>query len=151
MLKNGARKLENGAQSFCNKFDCKLFISKFSQFAFYLALSFSFITKSPDQPCCKCCNLSVSVVLNVRFTMNGMRVKNNTHIYVAQTSSNRMNTSWVSVVACCHSVKLYALAARPLRSQQSGALTSPVATGALVGLAPPKTSPSPSKLKYETL
>ena len=92
-------KLETGAQSCCNKFDCRLFISKFYQFAFYLPLSLSFITKSLDQPCCKCCNLSVSVVLNVRVIMNGMRVKNNTHIYVAQTSRNRMNTSWD--ICCC--------------------------------------------------
>ena len=30
-----------------------------------------------------CCNLSVDIVLNVRFTMNGMCTKNKTHIYVA--------------------------------------------------------------------
>jgi len=37
-----------------------------------------------------CCNLSVDVALNVRFTMNGMCVKNNTHMYVVRTSNNRV-------------------------------------------------------------
>jgi len=63
-------------------FDCSLFISKFSQLEFYLSLLLAVISKSLAQPCCKCCNLSVSVVLNVRFTTNGMCVKNNTHIYM---------------------------------------------------------------------
>jgi len=29
-----------------------------------------------------CCNLSVDIVLNVRFTMNGMCTKNKTHMHV---------------------------------------------------------------------
>jgi len=41
-----------------------------------------------------CCNLSVGVVLNVWFTKNGMCAKNNTHIYVAETSNRRV------IVAC---------------------------------------------------
>jgi len=40
--------------------------------------------------CLYCCNLSFGVVLNVRFTTNGMFTKNNTHIYVAQTGNNTM-------------------------------------------------------------
>jgi len=32
-----------------------------------------------------CCNISVGIVLNVQFTMNGMCTKNNTHIYVAHS------------------------------------------------------------------
>ena len=32
-------KLENGVQCCFNKFDCRLFVSKFSPFAFYLSLS----------------------------------------------------------------------------------------------------------------
>jgi len=52
----------------------------------------------------------------VRFATNGMYVKNNTHIYVSQTSRNRMSTTW-------DSVKLYILAAWAFQSQQSGALT----------------------------
>ena len=66
----------------------------FSQFAFYLSLSLSVISKSLAQFCCKCCNYSVSVVLNVRFATNGMYVKNNTHIYVSQTIRNRISTTW---------------------------------------------------------
>ena len=86
-------KLENGVQCCFNKFDCRLFMSKFSQFAFYLSFSLSVISKNLAQLCCKCCNHSVSVVLNVRFATNGMYVKNNTHIYVSQTSRNRMITN----------------------------------------------------------
>jgi len=65
-------KLDNGTQCCFNKFDCSLFISKFSQFAFYLSLSLSVISKSLAKLCNKCCNHSVSVVLNVRFATNGM-------------------------------------------------------------------------------
>jgi len=36
-------KLENGAQCCFNKFDCRLFISKFVEIAFYLSLSLSAI------------------------------------------------------------------------------------------------------------
>jgi len=36
------------------------------------------------------CNLSVGIVLNARFTTNGMRVKNNTHIHAARTSTIRV-------------------------------------------------------------
>jgi len=63
---------------------------------------------------------SVSVVVNVRFTTNGMCVKNNTH--VLRTSTNKMSTTW-DLFAWCDSGKLCALAARPFQSQQSGALT----------------------------
>jgi len=37
-----------------------------------------------------CCNLSAGVALNVKFTTNEMCAKNNTHIYVARSSSNRV-------------------------------------------------------------
>jgi len=47
----------------------------------------------------QCCNLSVSATLNERFTTNGMCEKNNTYIYVAQTSNNRVISS--SVLYCC--------------------------------------------------
>jgi len=57
------------------------------------------------------------------FNTSGMCVKNNTSIYVARTSRNKKSTTWISIVACCHSVKLCTLAARPFQSQQSGALT----------------------------
>ena len=68
-------KLENCAQCCFNKLDCRLFLSKFSQFAICLSLSLSVISKRLTQPCCKCCNVSVSVVLNARFTTNGMCVR----------------------------------------------------------------------------
>jgi len=58
-------KLENGTQRCVNKFDCRLFTSRFSQFAFYLSLSHSVTSKSLAQPFCKCRSLSVSLVLNV--------------------------------------------------------------------------------------
>jgi len=51
-------KLENVAQCCFNKFDCTLFTSKFSQFAFYFCISLSVISESLAQPCCKCCSLS---------------------------------------------------------------------------------------------
>jgi len=40
-----------------------------------------------------CCNLSVDVALNVRFTMKRMCAKNKTHIHVAQKSNNRVISS----------------------------------------------------------
>ena len=113
-------KLENGAQCCFNMVDYRLFISKFSQFAFYLSLSLSFISKGLAQPFCKCCNLSVSIALNVRFTTNGMCVMDNTH--VGRTSRNKMSTKWD--LHCClvpQCEMLCALAARPFQSQQSGA------------------------------
>jgi len=85
-------KLENVAQCCFNKFDCRLFKSKFSQFLFHFCLSLSVISESLVQPCCKCCSLSFSIVVNVRFTTKGMCVKNNTH--VSRTSRNKMSTTW---------------------------------------------------------
>jgi len=52
----------------------------FFQFASYLSLLLSVISKTLAQPCCKCCNLSVSVVVNVRFTTNAICAKNNTSV-----------------------------------------------------------------------
>jgi len=60
-----------------------------------LFLSQSF--KSLAQPCCKCCSLSVSVVVNMRFTTNGMCGKKNTH--VSRTSGNKTITTWD--LYCC--------------------------------------------------
>ena len=91
-------KLENDAQCFI-KFECRLFISKLFQFAFYLSLSISVISVSVAEFCCKCCKLSFSTVLSVRFITNGMSVENNTHIYVAQTSRYRM--SMTCNLCCC--------------------------------------------------
>jgi len=88
-------RLETGAQCWFNKFGWRLFISKFSQFVFYLSLSLSVISKRLAQ----LSNHSVSVVFNARFATNGMYVKNNTDIYVSQTSKNRMSTTWD--LYCC--------------------------------------------------
>jgi len=66
-----------------------------------------------------CCNLSVGAALNVIFTMNRMCAKNNTHIYVAWTSNTVIEWLWhvISIVACCHSVKLCTLVTRAVQSQ----------------------------------
>ena len=73
-----------------------------------------------------CCNLSGGVALIVWFTTNRMCVKNNTiHICGAnkQQKSDRgvealPTLTWNSIVACCHSAKFCACAARDFRSQQ---------------------------------
>jgi len=75
-------RLETGAQSCCNKFDCRLFISKFSQFAFYLSLSLSVISKILARLCCKWCNLSVSVECAIRHERD-VREKQHPYICVA--------------------------------------------------------------------
>ena len=64
-----------------------------------------------------CCNLPVCVAFSVQFTTSGMCARNNTHIYVARTNSNRVISFVISIFACCHSVKLCALAARIYRLQ----------------------------------
>ena len=113
----------SGAQCWFNKFDCRLFVSKFSQFAFYLSLPLLVISKSLAQLCCKYCNHSVGVVWNAWFATNGMYVKT-TSIYKCRKHAE---IEWarrgISIVACCHSVKLCILAAWVFQSQQSGALT----------------------------
>jgi len=90
-------KLENGAQCCFNRFVWRLFISEFSQFAFYLSLSLSVISKNLAHSFCKCCSLSISVVVNLRFTTNGMCMKNNTH--VARTRRNKISKTWD--LYCC--------------------------------------------------
>jgi len=92
-IKMALDKLKNSAQCCFRLFDCKLFILKFFQFAFYLSLSLSIISTSLAQPCCKYCNLAITVVLNVQFTMNKMLVKNSTHVCVVRTGRNRMSTT----------------------------------------------------------
>ena len=102
-------KLENSAQCF-NKFDRRLFISKFIDIAFYLSLSLPVISKSLTQPWCKCCSLSVSIVLNVRFATNGMCMMNNTHV-ARNAAENKIITTcdlncclvqqWEALRTCC--------------------------------------------------
>jgi len=103
-------KLKSGAKCCFNQCDGRLIITTFSQFAFHLSLSFSVISTNLGQPCCKCCSLSVNVVVNLRFTTNGMCVKSNTH--VARTSRNWMSTAWD--LYCCLVPQCEALRARCL-------------------------------------
>ena len=104
----------------CLQFFSSQKIYSSSQFAFYLSLSHSVISKSLAQPFCKCCSLSVSIVLNVRFTANGICVT--TPVWREQTEI-KLARRGIFIVAWCHSVKVCALAALPFQSQQSGALT----------------------------
>ena len=65
-----------------------------------------------------CCNLAGGVALIVWFTTNGICAKNK-NIY-AWCEQAIIEWSWHvnSIVACCHSAKLCAYAARDFRSQQ---------------------------------
>jgi len=93
MVWNGAREVRKRCPICFNKFDCKLLIYMFSQFAFYLSLSLSRFKKCfLAQLCCR-----LSVVVTVWFATNGMCVKNNTN--VARTSRNEMITTWD--LYCC--------------------------------------------------
>ena len=106
-------KLENVVQCCFNKFDCRLFISKFSQFSFYFCLSLSIISESLAQPCGKCCSLSAFVV-NVRFTGCAWR----TTPMCREQAEIKWARHGIFIVACCHSVKLCALPARRFQSHQ---------------------------------
>jgi len=70
-----------------------------------------------------CCNLFAGVALNVRFTTNGMWAKNNTIYMWREQAIIEWSRRVISIVACCHSVKLCAHAALAFRSQQNGAVT----------------------------
>jgi len=59
-----------------------------------------------------CCNLSVRVALNARFTTNRMCAKNNTIYMWHEQAIVAWSRCVISIVACCQSVKLYAHAAR---------------------------------------
>jgi len=52
-----------------------------------------------------CCNLSIGVALNVRFTMNGMCTKNNTQIHVVWTNNNRVIV--VYELYCCSAATVW--------------------------------------------
>ena len=71
-------KLEKRAQFWYEKFECRLFISKFSQFAIYLSPSLSVISTILAHHCCKCFNVMVGITLNVRFTTKEMCTKSKT-------------------------------------------------------------------------
>ena len=69
-----------------------------------------------------CCNLSIGVALNKRFTTNGMCAKNNTRIYVARTSNNTVISS--GDFYCCLLPQCEAL--RTCRSGFPTATTTPI-------------------------
>jgi len=75
-------KLENGAQcSFSVLFAGYLRFLSFHFTCFFHSQSFQQVSRVKETKlCCKYCNLSVSVGLNVWFTTNGMCVKNKTYI-----------------------------------------------------------------------
>ena len=84
-----------------------------------LSLVFNFVCLSLLLGCC--CNHSVDAVLNERRTTNGMCAENS--IYSTCTLCEQVIIEWscqvISNAACCHNVKLCALAAlRALPSQQ---------------------------------
>ena len=60
----------------------------------------------------ECCNLSGGVALIVRFTTNGMCVKNNTIHMWREQAIIEWSRRVISIVACCHGAKLCAHAAR---------------------------------------
>jgi len=94
-----------------------LYLSVF-QFAFYLSLSLLVISTGLAQTCCNYCNLSSSVVLNVRFTTNEMCVKNKTYnLHICDPNKQKHNEHNVWSL-CCHKVKLCTLAAQAFQSQQ---------------------------------
>jgi len=64
-----------------------------------------------------CCNFSAGVALNALFTMNGMCAKNNTMYMWRKQAIIKWSRRVNSIVACCHSAKLCALAARAFGSQ----------------------------------
>ena len=87
--------LKNGAQRSCNKFHWRSFISNFFVKAVWILLvSFTLSHFNKSNPtCCKCLNNSFGVTLNVRFTTNGMCVKNNIAIYASPTSNGSVSTA----------------------------------------------------------
>ena len=113
----------NGDQCCFNKFDCKWFIPMFSQFAFHLSLSLSVISKSRA-------NLAACVAIYQLATCwmcNSPRmgcVWRITPMYTWRKQAEIKSAQCgITNVACCHSVKLCALAARLFQSQQSDAVT----------------------------
>jgi len=65
-----------------------------------------------------CCNLSVGVALNVRFTTNRMCMKNNTIYMWREQEIQKWSEHVISIVACCHTMKLCAHAVQDFWLQQ---------------------------------
>ena len=81
-----------------------------------------------------CCNLSGGVALIVWFTTNGMCAKNKNICMWREQAIIEWSRRVISIVACCHSAKLCAHAARDFRSQHLSCwgrvLRLPVGNGA---------------------
>ena len=75
-----------------------------------------------------CCNLSAGVALNARFTTNGMCAQNNTTYIWREQAIIKWLRRVISIVACCHSAKLCAHAARafPIARVASESITHKV-------------------------
>ena len=108
-------KLENGTQCCFNKFDCRLFISRFSQFAFYFFLSHSVISKSLAQPFCKCA--ASQLALCWKCDSPRTRCAWWTTLVWREQTEIKLARRGIFIVAWCHSVKVCALAALPFQSQ----------------------------------
>jgi len=114
-------KLEDCAQCCVNKFDCRLFISKFIEIAFYLSLSLSVMSKSWD-------NFGASVAasqLALCWMCDSPRTGCawwTTPMWREQAEIN-WSRRGIFIVVLYNSGKHCALAARPFQSQQNGALT----------------------------
>jgi len=107
-LENGAQKLKNGVRSvrrWCpicvSKFDCRSFISKiFVKEVCILLASFTLSHFHKSNPTLlQVFQPSVGVTLNVRFTTNGMWVKNTNHIHAARTSNDKVRAA---CDLCCY-------------------------------------------------
>ena len=70
-----------------------------------------------------CCNLSGGVALIVWLTTNRMCAKNKNICMWREQAIIEWSRQVISIVACCHGVKLCVHAARDFRSQQNGAVT----------------------------
>jgi len=116
-------KLENGAQCCFSKFNCRLFISKFSQFAFYLSLSLSVISKIYPNFAASVATTRLVLCWMCDLPRTGCTWRA-TPIYMCRKQAEiEWGRRGISIVACCHNVKLCILAAWAFQSQQSGALT----------------------------
>jgi len=130
-LENGAQqtkkwfldKLENRAQCCFSMCDCRLFISKilWKQFAFYLSLSLSVISTSLAQPCCKCSTSRLALRCMRDSTRTGCAWRTRPIYMWRKETIIEWARRMISIVACCHSLKLCTLTARQRWSRSRSA------------------------------
>jgi len=95
MLQNGTRYVKKWCpMSFQQAWLQVIYILSFFQFPYYVSLSLSVISTSLAQTCCKCCNLLVSVVLNVGFITNEMGMENNIHVAYMWRKQSEIKWTW---------------------------------------------------------